>query len=116
MFRFEQLRVYQQSLFFIDDMFTISQQFPKSEGYCVTDQLRRASLSIALNIAEGSSRTKKDFSHFLSLSRGSCNECIALLTIAFTRKYVSEQQYRAYYDKCKFIAQMLSALKVSLTK
>lgn len=82
MFKFEDLKVYQKGLGFVDDIYLITKPWPKSELFGLVSQLRRAAISIVLNIAEGSSRTNKDFSHFLSLSRGSCFECVAILTIA----------------------------------
>lgn len=77
-------------------------------------QLQRAAVSIVLNIAEGSSRTGKDFSHFLSLSRGSCFECVAILTIAKERRYISSQEFEFAYELCKKIAKMLSKLRTSI--
>lgn len=58
-FKFEDLRVYQESLQLIDEIYETVQKFPREELYGLSDQLKRASVSIALNIAEGTSRKKK---------------------------------------------------------
>ncbi len=86
MFKFEELRVYQESLNFVDDVYQLTEKFPKEEIFSLISQLKRAAISISLNIAEGTSRTKKDFRHFLDIARGSCFECVAILTIAKTKK------------------------------
>ena len=82
MFKFEELRVYQEALEFTDEIYTITSKFPREEMFGLTNQLRRSAVSIALNIAEGTSRTKKDFCHFLDIARGSCYESVANLTIS----------------------------------
>lgn len=114
MFNFEKLTVYQEALVFIDLIYKLSSQWPKEELFGLTSQLRRAAVSILLNIAEGSSRTKKDFRHFLDLSRGSSYECVAILKIAKNRGYISEPDYLKNYSFCLKLAKMLSALKRSL--
>ena len=114
MFKFEELRVYQDALEFINNIYEITQKWPKDEIFGLTNQLRRASVSIALNIAEGSSRSKKDFRHFLSLSRGSCYECVAILTIAKKREYISQKDFDDNYQYCIKLAKMLSSLRTSL--
>lgn len=113
-FRFEELNVYKDGLIFVDSIYNLTQAFPKDEMFGLVNQLRRASVSIVLNIAEGSSRTKKDFRHFLSMSRGSCYECVAILSIAFNRKYMSQKDFDLHYDWCNKLARMISALKSSL--
>ena len=71
-FRFEQFTIYQDGLEFLKLIYVITKKFPKEELFGITSQMRRATVSILLNIAEGSSRTRKDFAHFLTLSKGSC--------------------------------------------
>lgn len=115
MFKFEDLHVYKDSLDFVDYVYTLCEKWPKDELFGLINQLRRAAVSISLNIAEGSSRTQKDFGHFLSLSRGSCFECVAIATIARKRKYISEQEYMACYQTCEKLAKMTSKLKSSLS-
>lgn len=114
MFRFEELRVYQDALIFVDHIYFLTKEWPKDELFGLINQIRRAAVSIVLNIAEGSSRTKKDFRHFLDLAKGSCYEAGAILTIAKNRKYVTEIEYVKHYEFCIKLAKMLSALKTSL--
>lgn len=114
MFKFEELRVYQQALAFNEVVYDLSKSFPKDEMFGLTNQLRRAAVSIVLNIAEGTSRTKKDFRYFLDLARGSCYECIAILTIAKNRKYISSSEFSNCYEECNIITKMINALKTSL--
>lgn len=92
MFRFEKLTIYQESLGLIDEVYVLIKKWPSDEKFGLTDQARRAVYSIALNIAEGTSRTRKDFCHFLDLSRGSCYECVAILEIATRRQYIDKNE------------------------
>ena len=114
MFRFEELRVYQDALIFVDYIYLLTKEWPKDELFGLTNQIRRAAVSIVLNIAEGSSRTKKDFRHFLDLAKGSCYEVAAILAVAKNRKYTTEIEYKKHYEFCIKLAKMLSALKTSL--
>ena len=114
MFSFEQLLVYQESIAFVQVIYRYCLLFPPEEKFSLSNQLRRASTSISLNIAEGSSRTEKDFSHFITLARGSCYECVAILTIAKKQKYIEESQYVEAYNKLIILVKMLNALRKSL--
>ena len=114
MFRFEQLNVYKESLSFVDLVYKLTDKWPKAETFSLTDQLKRAAISVSLNIAEGSSRTSKDFQHFLSTARGSVYECVASLTIALKRNYIDKQDFEKGYEFCDKLARMLTALKKSV--
>jgi len=114
MFTFEDLIIYQDSLNFIDNVYNLTSHWPKEEMFGLTSQFRRASTSIALNIAEGSSRTKKDFRHFLDLTRGSIYECATILKIAKSRTYITSNEYELCYEECNKLARMASKLKSSL--
>ena len=114
MFKFEELNVYQEALVFVDWIYLNTNKWPKEETFGLTSQLRRASVSIVLNLAEGSSRTKKDFRHFLDLARGSCYECVSVIQIARKRMYISETEYNKAYDFCSKLSKMISALKNSI--
>ncbi len=114
MFKFEELRVYEDTLVFIDNIYKITSRWPKEEQFGLVNQIRRAAVSIALNIAEGTSRTRKDFRHFLDLSKGPCYEVVAILEIVRRRGYISAQEYDELYKNCLILAKMLSKLKTSL--
>lgn len=114
MFKFEELNVYQEAIKLTDDVYHLIEKWPRTETYALSDQLKRAALSIALNIAEGSSRSRKDFRHFLDIARGSCYECVAILTIAQNRGYITTQTHTSLYLHCERIAKMVSSLKKSL--
>ncbi len=114
MFKFEELNVYKEALSLASDIYNITNFWPKQETYSLVDQLRRAVVSIALNIAEGSSRKINDFRHFLDISRGSCYECVAILTIAKNQKYIDSQGFSVNYARLESLSKMISALKRSL--
>lgn len=114
MFKFEELRIYQESLQFVNFVYLITDKWSKDEMFGLTNQYRRASVSIVLNIAEGSGRTKKDFRHFLDLSRSSCYECVAIAIIAKNRKYITDSEFNETYEWCEKLARTISALKGSI--
>lgn len=114
MFKFEELRVYQDALRFVDRVYQETEKWPRNEKFGLIDQYRRAATSITLNIAEGSSRSKKDFCHFLDMSRGSCYESVAVLTIARNRGYILPEYYKTLYDLLESLSKQISSLKRSL--
>lgn len=114
MANFEKLIVYQKAIDFSCSIYRLTEDWPKLELFGITSQLRRAALSISLNIAEGSSRSKKDFSHFLTIARGSCYECIPLLTISLRTKLITTIQYEKLYNEVEQLTKMINALRNSL--
>ena len=114
MFIFEELNVYKEALNFVDVEYEGTKKWPQDERFGLVDQYRRAGSSIVLNIAEGSSRTKKDFGHFLGMARGSCYECVAITQIARSRKLLSYEEYGKHYARLEMLSKMITALKKTL--
>lgn len=111
MFNFEKLRVWQKAIDFSDEAFEITKKFPKEEILGLTSQFRRASVSIALNIAEGAGRkSEKEFSHFLSMAYGSLCEVVTLLKLCLRRRYISQEIYEHLYEECENMGRMISGL------
>lgn len=115
-FNFENLTVYQRAFAFSQRIYIITQHWPREHLFGITDQLRRASLSIPLNIAEGYSRSRKDFMHFLTLSRGSCYECIPLIQLAESLKLFTPKEGQMFYNELEEISKMLSGLRSALNR
>lgn len=103
--------VYQESIEFAHRIYQVSKQFPKDELFGISSQLRRPAISIPANIAEGSSRGKNEFAHFLNISRGSCYECIPLLEVAKYQDYINRDLFTELVERVHKIAATLSALK-----
>lgn len=83
-FVFEKLIVHQKSVTFADACCTLTKDFPRGYFF-LADQLNRAALSIAANIAEGNGRfTKPDRKNFFGIARGSVQECVPLLNVSHT--------------------------------
>ena len=90
--------------------------FPRGYGFLV-DQLNRAALSIATNLAEGNGRfTKPDRRNFFTIARGSAQECVPLLEIARRRGLIQESASIALKDRLELIARMVSGLINGLDK
>ncbi|KPL03263.1 MAG: hypothetical protein AMJ90_03525 [candidate division Zixibacteria bacterium SM23_73_2] len=114
MFAFEDLRIYNDALSFSKDIYKLTKYFPREETFGITSQLRRAASSVALNIAEGSGLSKKEFKNFLRRARGSVYECVPILNIALDIKYISEEDYKRIYNGCNTLAKSISALMKSM--
>ncbi len=109
-FAFEKLLVYQRSVDFADAICQRTEGFPRVYGFLV-DQLNRAALSIAANIAEGNGRfTKPDRRHFFGIARGSLQECIPLLELASRRNLLTERDHLELKGQLEEMARMLSGL------
>ncbi len=115
-FAFEKLIVYQRAIDFADKVCDLTSEFPNGYYY-LRDQLSRASLSIAANIAEGNGRfTKKDRKHFFGIARGSVQECVPLLELAVRRGFLDAQCHTSLKNDLEEIAKMLSGLIKGLEK
>lgn len=110
-FKFEDLKVYQKALDFVDDTYKLTEHFPKDEMYSLTSQYKRASISIALNIAEGAGDTNAQFNRFLNISNGSIKECVVCSTIANRLNYISENQNYESRLKLEELSKMTSSLQ-----
>ncbi|MBA7690901.1 hypothetical protein ES703_99437 [subsurface metagenome] len=107
---FENLEVYQKAIDFADRITTTTEKFPRGY-YFLTDQLNRAALSIATNIAEGNGRfTKADRKNFFIIARGSVQECVPLLELAVRRKFIKPDDHKRLRNDLEEIAKMISGL------
>ena len=115
MHRFKELEVWKRSRSYCSKIYSITSKFPDSEKFGLTNQLRRASVSVPSNIAEGSSRnSNKDFSRFLEITLGSCYEIETQLLIAFDLKFLSENELNQLSDELEEIIKMISKFKTTL--
>ncbi len=98
---FHTLQIWQQSHELTLHIYNVTkQQFPKEELFALTSQIRRASSSIACNIAEGCGRkTNADFSHFLQMAIGSCSEVEYQILLAKDLGYISETLFNTLTDQ-----------------
>ena len=109
-FAFEKLLVYQKAVDFIGQIASMTEGFPRGYGF-LADQLNRASLSIAANLAEGNGRfTKADRKHFFMIVRGSIQECVPLLELARRRKLAGDDRHAELKGQLEEIARMLAGL------
>ena len=109
------LEVYKHSLDLVEKIYQLTASFPSSENFGLTSQLRRASVSLPSNIAEGSSRgSTKDFIRFLNISSGSLAEIETQLIIAERIGYITFTP--DLQNNIIAIRKMLYRLKQSLSK
>ena len=114
MVNFEKLNVYHDAIALARSIYSLTKNFPKEEIFGVISQLRRAAVSVSINVAEGSSRSKKEFAHFIDISRGSCYELIALLRISADLNFISSKEQEKTYQEIELLIKKLNALKNSL--
>lgn len=110
-FNFEELRVYDKSLEFVEQVYAITKKFPTEERFRLTSQFIRAATSIALNIAEGSGDTDAQFNRFLKIAEGSIRECVVCSTIAKTQGFITNEDDNTVRLSLTSIAKMITNLR-----
>ena len=115
MFNFEKLEVWQEAIDFADTIYTLTRTFPENERFGLTNQMRRAAVSISSNLAEGSSRSSRpDFARFVEIATGSLFEVVSQATISRRQNFLSKADYNQLYSVCEKQSKMLSGLRKSL--
>ena len=109
-FAVEKLHVYQKTIDFADAVLATTEHFPRGYGF-LADQLNRASVSIAANLAEGNGRfTKPDRKHFFGIARGSILECLPLLELSRRRGLIDAGRHEQLCAALEELGRMISGL------
>lgn len=110
MFEFENLIAYQKSKLFYKEIEKLI-EVSSLPDYTIKDQLKRAALSIVLNIAEGAGRFhSKDKRNFYVNARGSVNECVAVLQILSENSHITKEKYQKAYDGLEELSKIIAGL------
>jgi four helix bundle protein len=111
LFNFEKLELYQRSLDFTNEMFKITKKFPNEEIFGLSNQLRRAAMSIPLNLAEGfNNYYKKEKKRYFRIAKGSVHECVPGLTISNKQNYINRKEFDDLYKECFELSRRISGL------
>lgn len=106
-FRFRNFKVYQDAKNLHKEITVLASTFPRNYWY-LADQMKRSSLSIVLNIAEGSSKqSDKDFNRYLAISLGSVDEMVASLEIAFDQKLLPKEKFIYFENLHELLSKQL---------
>ncbi|MEY2703584.1 MAG: hypothetical protein RLY43_2223 [Bacteroidota bacterium] len=116
-YSFENLLVWQKSRALTKEIYKLTSTFPKEEAFGITSQMRRCSLSIPSNLAEGSSRrTNKDKARFTEIAFGSGLELLNQLIIALDLNYIEESKYLEIRINLQEVTFLLDALQKAQLK
>mgnify|MGYP003463324245 FL=1 len=116
-FTFFDLRVYKEAKLLVREVYSLMDKFPKFETYALSDQLRRAVVSVPSNIAEGSGRFSiKEKILFIEIAYGSLTETLCQLDIAHDLEYISDKEFTEVKERIEVIGKQLSGLRSSFQK
>ncbi len=108
---YRELIVWQKAMDLTDEIYRLVRKLPKEELYSLSNQLRRAAISVPSNIAEGHGRqTDKEFKQFLSIAKGSVFEAETQILIAVRQGYISNEDAQPVFSLCDEVGRMLTAL------
>ncbi|MDY7395255.1 four helix bundle protein [Aureibaculum sp. 2210JD6-5] len=114
-FKFENLIIWEKAMDMGEEIFILTNEFPKDEMYNLTSQIRRAVDSIALNISEGSiGQTNPEFKKFMGYSIRSLAEVVTCLHKAKRRSYISEIEFNKYYLASYNLMNMMIAFRKNI--
>ncbi len=116
-FGFQKLEIYKLSKELVKEIYKISSSFPSDEKYALVQQINRAAVSVASNIAEGTSRNGyQEKIHFINISYSSLMEVVCQTEIAFDLGYLKEEEFESISKKSKKLAVKMSNYITSIKK
>ena len=116
-FRFEDLKVWHKAVDLSNEIDMVSRQFPKTELFSLSSQIKKAADSVVLNIAEGSTgQSLPEFKRFLNIALRSAIEVVACLFLAKKRDYINEPVFKKLYDEYELLCKMITKLRDSMTQ
>ena len=109
---YKEMQVYQRGYAAAKSVYRMTERYPAEERYGMTDQMRRASMSIALNVAEGYAKreSQQEFKRYLAMALGSANEMQVLLDFSKDFGYIDAQTYGKARQEYEEISRMLNVL------
>ncbi len=111
---FEKLNVWQNSINLVEAVCNITKTFPKEEKFGITNQMKRYSVSISSNLAEGTSRiTQKDKAHFSNIAFSSTMELLCQVTICKRLEFIDEDEYLKLRADIMKISNQINTLRKS---
>lgn len=111
---FEKLNVWQDSVDLVESIYKITEKFPKEEKFGLVSQMRRCSVSISSNLAEGTSRiTPKDKAHFSTIAFSSTMELLCQIIISKRLTYLKEDEYMNLREQVMKVSNKINSLKKS---
>ena len=111
-FNFEKLRVWQDARLMVKSVYEATSTFPPHEAYGLTNQIRRASVSVVSNLAEGNSKTSaKNKARFSEIAYASLMELTCQLILSVDLRYLSKEQYDLLKEHIKSISNQIISLK-----
>jgi four helix bundle protein len=114
-FRFENLTIWKKAFELSDEIDRVAKSFPKIELFSLTTQIKRASDSVVLNIAEGSTgQSKIEFKRFLNYALRSAIEVVSCLFLSRERNYINDITFQKLYHDYESLCKMITALRNSL--
>lgn len=117
MHNFKKLEIWIKSMYFVTEVYLLTDLYPKDEIFGLTSQMRRAAISIPLNIAEGSAKSSnKDFARFLEMAIGSSMELETAMIIAFNLKYINLEVLSEKQNKITILQKMIYKFKNGLNQ
>lgn len=112
---FKNLNIWKLSIELANEIYILTDSFPKNEEFGLKSQIRRCSVSVASNIAEGSSRSSnKDFNRFLEISLGSLYELQTQIIISSSRSYFDVSKLENIENKITELQRMISGFQKTL--
>jgi four helix bundle protein len=115
MFNFEKLDIWQKAINFADLVYNHPRHFPWDERFGLTNQMRRAAISIPSNMTEGTSRmSQADFARFIEIAAGSVFEVVPQSFVSRRQGFLRKESFRALYAAADEIGRLLSGLRKSL--
>lgn len=114
---YHRLIIWKKAYELVIEIYRLTNKFPRSEEFGITAQIRRAAVSIVLNIVEGHRRIgRKEFLYFLNIARGSLTEVEASLELCLGLHYIDELEFTKLDNQINELAYLINAFMASFKK